>query len=199
MPATALPLAETLRTHVDVRRGESLYAIVDAAQDKELAFEADERFQLPIRMLFQGAAAPYMCDVAPYFIPIAPQCEYLESFASRWGQSAGILLASRADPIKIFRHLRQIFVVKDEEGQEYFFRFYDPRVLRVYLPTCTPEETKTFFGPITRFLVEGSQPDILLRFGIAPEGLVQLAAKLPASALPESHKSIKLRTPGIPS
>jgi hypothetical protein len=28
------------------------------------------------------------------------------------------------------------------------FRYYDPRVLRVYLPSCRPSELETVFGPV---------------------------------------------------
>ena len=155
MTAAASPLAEALREQIKLQPGERLYGIVDAAQDKELAFEARDRFKLPIRMFFQGEAAEYMDDVAPYLIPIDPESEYLESWAQRWGKNVGILLTSSADPQKLFRHLREIFVVKDEEGQEYFFRYYDPRVLRVFLPVCNADERDAFFGSVHCFLLEG--------------------------------------------
>ena len=34
------------------------------------------------------------------------------------------------------------------------FRYYDPRVLRAYLPTCNSEELRTVFGPIECFRTE---------------------------------------------
>jgi hypothetical protein len=34
------------------------------------------------------------------------------------------------------------------------FRFYDPRVLSVFLPTCLPEQITEMFGPVTHFFVE---------------------------------------------
>ena len=49
-------------------------------------------------------------------------------------------------------------MVQDEGGQEYFFRYYDPRVLRKYLPTCTPEEVRSFFGPVRSFIAENNAP-----------------------------------------
>jgi hypothetical protein len=58
--------------------------------------------------------------------------------------------------------------VSGAEGRKLYFRFYDPRVLRVYLPTCTTDERSTFFGPVTCFLMEGEEPDELLLFPAAP-------------------------------
>jgi hypothetical protein len=178
MTATASPLAEALRAQIQLRSGERLYGIVDAAQDKELAFEARDRFKLPIRMLFQGEAAEYMDDVAPYFIPIDPASGYLDCWAERWGKNAGILLTSSANPEKLFRHLREIFVVKDEEGQEFFFRYYDPRVLRMYLPTCTPEQAFEFFGPVSSCLCVAEASESLLRFTIGTSGVRQEVAEV---------------------
>ncbi len=160
----AASLAASIRARLDLQPGERLYGVVDAAQDAELAFEAERRFGLPIRMLFQGDASQYMREVAPYLIPVDPASEYLESWAQRWGKHVGILLTTPADPAKLLRHLREIFVVKDESGQEYFFRFYDPRVLRTFLPTCTPQDGVEFFGPVRSFFSEGQAGDALLRF-----------------------------------
>ncbi len=171
MTTTVSPLAEALRKQIDLQPGESLYGIVDAAQDKELAFEARDRFKLPIRMLFQGEAAQYMDDVAPYLVPIDPAGEYLECWAQRWGKNAGILLTTSAHPEVLFRHLREIFVVKDEGGQEYFFRYYDPRVLRAYLPTCTAEEADKFFGLVQAVFVESAGSDAIMKFSISNGGL----------------------------
>jgi hypothetical protein len=44
------------------------------------------------------------------------------------------------------------------------FRYYDPRVLRVYLPTCQPNELRTVFGPIRSYLVEGEDGKSLIEF-----------------------------------
>jgi len=43
-----------------------------------------------------------------------------------------------------------------EEGSTKFlyFRFYDPRVLRVFIPSCTDQQLIQFYGPIRRFWME---------------------------------------------
>jgi Domain of unknown function (DUF4123) len=45
------------------------------------------------------------------------------------------------------QHL-QYFIYKTETGQEYFFRFWDARVLIKYLSSCTSEELEAFFGDV---------------------------------------------------
>jgi hypothetical protein len=44
------------------------------------------------------------------------------------------------------------------------FRFYDPRVLRAYLPTCLAEELNIVFGPVRNFWMESRDPGELLEF-----------------------------------
>jgi len=58
-------------------------------------------------------------------------------------------------------HFRRYLQVQDSEGKKLFFRFYDPRVLRVYLPSCTRKELFTFFGPVRRFILDGEGPGTL--------------------------------------
>lgn len=58
------------------------------------------------------------------------------------------------DQNTLYNHLREVFISRDENGQEYFFRFYDPRVLRSFLPTCQSEELREFFGPIGRLVTD---------------------------------------------
>ena len=60
-------------------------------------------------------------------------------------------------------HLRKIFIVEDDEGQEYFFRYYDPRVLRTFLPTCSKCQLDEFFGPIEVAICESSDGRSILR------------------------------------
>jgi hypothetical protein len=36
--------------------------------------------------------------------------------------------------------------------------------MRIFLPTCIPEEATQFFGSIKRFVMEGEEPDQLLEF-----------------------------------
>ena len=40
---------------------------------------------------------------------------------------------------------RDMFNVVTDDGHEYFFRYYDSRVLKVFLPTCNEEQVETFF------------------------------------------------------
>jgi hypothetical protein len=54
-------------------------------------------------------------------------------------------------------------MVYGPENKLIFFRYYDPRVLRVYLPTCNAEEIRSVFGPISAYIAEDEDPAVLSR------------------------------------
>ena len=62
------------------------------------------------------------------------------------------------------RHLGRFIQVEDPGGRSFFFRFYDPSVLPVILPTCTQEELSFLFGPVESFLLETGGGDGILRY-----------------------------------
>src|SRR5581483_4005545 len=82
-----------------------------------------------------------------------------------WGNSWGVLLKCDTRLDRLRRHLRGFLVVRDPSGNRLLFRYYDPRVLRLYLPTCSAEQLRTVFGPIERLMMEDSKPDRLMDFG----------------------------------
>jgi hypothetical protein len=174
-------IAAALRAHIKLSSGERLYGVVDAAQDCALAFEAKNGYGKEIRSLFQGNAAPALAQVAPYLVPIDPDSGYLRNWAARFGKNAGVLLTTRATESELHGHLRDIFVVKDETGQEFFFRFYDPRVISTFLPTCTPLELTKFYGPVTTWCYEAVPQNAYLRFSLSGTNL----AAVPISLLPQ--------------
>jgi Domain of unknown function (DUF4123) len=71
-----------------------------------------------------------------------------------WGNAWGVFFSSSAQLETLRKHFRMFLRVTDEAGRRLLFRFYDPRVLSIYLPTCNNEELTTIFGPIDRFVVE---------------------------------------------
>ncbi len=149
--------------------GDRIYGVVDAATDKELAFAAPRRFGQTIHWLFEDGSGEHMLEVAPYLVPIAFRTTYpyngsgyLDMWAERLGSNAGILLITSADTDALLSHLQGLFHATDDEDHRYFFRFYDPRVLRVYLPTCRGADTREFFGPVRRILCEADSPGGML-------------------------------------
>ncbi len=73
--------------------------------------------------------------------------------------------------------------MRDTRGRILVFRFYDPRVLRAYLPTCTAEEIAQFFGPISHFAAESADGRQVITYG-HPHGRLDVRmVALPSDAV----------------
>ena len=183
--ATPTDLLEFLRNQ-DV----PLFALLDAARDPQvlaLLSVSEEEHQ----SLYEGSQGEELAAFAPYLVRLPRESALLERLASAgWGQSWGVYLTSDRPFDKLRRYLRQFLLVKLADGREAYFRFYDPRVLRLFLPTCSPAETERFFGAVERFLVEAEQPTTLLSFAASAEGVKQetlpLLVSAPATSEPTS-------------
>jgi pSer/pThr/pTyr-binding forkhead associated (FHA) protein len=161
-----------------------LFAVLDAARDPmvlALLFQAKERWQ----SLYEGIEGERLAAAAPYLVGLPKESSLLETLArDAWGKSWGVYLACDQPFEAVRKHLRRFLLVTDEEGEELYFRYYDPRVLRVYLPTCTPEETREFFGPIRDLLMEAEDPATLLIF--SRDGPATTPAEVSLAAVPGS-------------
>ena len=99
---------------------------------------------------------------APYLITLDPRKLTVEKFSmDRIGKHQVIFLESGASKEEVAKHCSSMLKAMDEDGKVFGFRYYDPRVLRVYLPTCTAEELFIFFGEIDTIWVEGEGKDML--------------------------------------
>jgi hypothetical protein len=92
----------------------------------------------------------------------------------------GQLLHQRQGLAEVRKHFRHFLMVKLADGRDAYFRFYDPRVLRAYLPSCNAAEAAQFFGPVRRYLVEATGAEPLLQFTDTGRGAGREALPLAA-------------------
>jgi len=118
--------------------------------------------------LYRGELKPDMAEVAPYLVQLKPDTPFTDwIIAEGWGKHWGIFVTAKVELAELRKHFRTFTIVKDPDGKMLYFRYYDPRVLRVYLPTCNAQETATVFGPVESYLLEDEAPATLLRFSRA--------------------------------
>ena len=135
-----------------------VYAVLDGARVGEDLLPKLTEGDVEHACLYRGELAPDLAACAPYLVRIEKSGDFLAwLLKSGWGKDWGIFLASGADMALMRRHLRRFLIVASPEGKRLYFRYYDPRVLRVYLPTCSPVEARHVFGPIQQYLVEGPE------------------------------------------
>jgi len=190
-PDVTVPVAATPQERLlTMLRGEfqPLYALLDAACESSVLkalYGSKEEYV----SLFDGVAGAQLTYFAPYLVRLPKESPLLETLVQKgWGKSWGVFLTS-ARPLQDLRsHFRQFLTVKMPDGAQAYFRFYDPRVLRVYLPTCLTEEAAQFFGPVKYYLPEDENPDVLLTFSNEGEGAGKKAVTLvPAVLAPASQ------------
>ena len=125
------------------------------------------------RCLYSGEIPEALAEVAPYLVQLDrddPATRLL--IHNCWGKSWGIFFTSTAYLEGLHRHFRRFLKVRDEDYKSLYFRYYDPRVLRTYLPTCDRSELLFVFGPVRSFFVEDEDPDNLLEFTIKDEKFI---------------------------
>lgn len=166
-------------------RSQRLWAIVDGARDHRI-FSRTLEFGSNSCCLYAGDLAPELEIAAPYLIGLDQDDRRSERLIeSMWGNSWGVFLRSDSSQKALRKHLRQFLTVRDEGQRRLIFRYYDPRVLRVYLPTCNAEELRTVFGPVGSFYMESSDPAKALVISVE-RGVLRVEeapARLPAPVL----------------
>lgn len=162
--------------------GDRVFGIIDSARDEYLARTAWAVAELPCWSLFGATVSPRMKHVAPWLVDFRfhgeypwDSGEYLNLFADRLGSSSGILLISPGRDDVLWNHLHRNFRVADPDGKHFYFRYYDPRVLRTFLPTCTLGQCREFFGPVDSIVCESEVCGQLLCYSLK-NGQLQIDA-----------------------
>ncbi|MEW6210759.1 MAG: DUF4123 domain-containing protein [Acidobacteriota bacterium] len=154
------------------------YAVIDGASAPDLL---DKLYDLrpEFECLFRGEMEPDMAEVAPYLVRLDSQTEFARWVIDKgWGNHWCVFALSRLGLRGMRNHFRRLLVVYDADGRPLHFRYYDPRVLRIYLPTCNAEELATFFGEVACFLLEDESEETLLRFTLESGSLRQEKIRL---------------------
>lgn len=151
----------------------NLYAVLDGASVPDLLPKL-YGLQPEFECLYRGELKPDMAQVAPYLVRLDADSEFTQWVLEEgWGKHWGIFVSTDADLRAMRRHFRTFLIVYDSDSKPLYFRYYDPRVLRLYLPTCNQEELQAVFGPVVSYLLEDEAPTTLLRFQLASGTLRQ--------------------------
>ena len=152
---------------------ESNYVILDAAR---IFGEIDtaQKLQNNFLSLYKGHSEELLSSVAPYIFAYQPKAEFGKWLLEKgWGNSWGIFITTKVGLLQLQMHFRNFLMVRTEQSEELYFRFYDPRVLRIFLPTCDQQQLKDFFGPISSFAMEDEDPEYVILYKYISEQLVK--------------------------
>ena len=164
-PLNGYPYAERILNHLwrytAEQPGLKFYAILDGARSEKIdpalkEYSANHKcLFMSHKLLFGGRLPHVLAMAAPYLVELRPGDLFTKWVNRRgWGNSWGIFLASTSTFSILARHFRRFIMVKTEEGKKFYFRYYDPRVLRTYLPTCSRVELKFLFEEVRLYIAE---------------------------------------------
>lgn len=157
-----------------------IWAIVDTARDPK-AYWTLVNSHLNYSCLFAGHLPGALEQAAPYLVQLDSEDVYTDHLATQLGNSFGIFFQYDGAMKAVRHHLRKLLTVRDPSGRKLLFRYYDPRVLRVFLPTCDSTELNQVYGPIKTYWTEGDEPNSLIEFRQGRKGLETSRLKISAA------------------
>lgn len=147
-----------------LRDDANLFVVLDGASVPNLPMQLYS-LEPEFLCLYRGQLDPDLAEVAPYLVRLERDSDFTDwVLREGWGNHWGIFLGTSADLRTLRGHFRRFLIVYDSTGKPMYFRYYDPRVLRAYLPTCQPNELAELFGPVDSYLAEDEHPGQCLRF-----------------------------------
>lgn len=130
------------------------YAVLDAAKWPYMLVSLLETSGLKHQSLFQGAGQEEYGDHAPYLVELQEGNEFTQRLFTKrelpFGyheKGLGTCFRSRASFAEFRNHLRKFTKVQSNEGDWYFFRFWDPLVHEHYMKNTAsnPERIYQFY------------------------------------------------------
>lgn len=135
----------------------AVFGVIDCAAlpglHTHLANEAESR------PLFAGIIPPDLLANVPHIVRFAPQSALLAAMSSgdpRF-RTLGVICAAPTDLWSLRHALRRYLQAMLPDGRVVLFRFYDPRVLPVWLSTLEGTELALWFDPVTDWLAPGAE------------------------------------------
>lgn len=145
------------------------YAILDGARDPRIE-KLIVTWGLEHTCLHGEEIAPELRSAGAFLARLRDDGEAGVVLNAGWGNAWGVFVEAPAEvPFRqIERHFRRHLRILDDGGRMLLFRFYDPRVLQTFLPTCDEQQHAEFFGPAERMIVESG-----LRMSLFPRRLAR--------------------------
>jgi hypothetical protein len=175
--------SETLKCLAFGHGDYTVYAVIDGAAMPGHGPDLQQIIldsSAPHARLLKGDHPPEVEAVAPRLVMLQPDSAVTSWFFGQgWGLGLGVLALAAADLRTMRRHFQALMQVSLPDGRIVSFRWYDPAILRVYLPSCTATEAGFVFGPVALYLTEGDDPHELRQFIRFDHGVAQTAIMLP--------------------
>jgi len=157
----------------------NIYVIIDTAR-APLIYPKLAESNNRKACLLMGEQARKLAAVAPYLVQLKENDLLSQWLLNQgWKKSWGVFAESAAPFVQLRNHVRSFYRVTDDTGKQLFFRYFDPRVLRVFFPTCDPQQLCNMFGPVRRYILESETNNELIEYTVTDQwNLVQNSIQL---------------------
>ena len=136
-------------------RQNDVYAVIDGVSLPGLLAKLEEH-EPKNTCLFRGELPFDLAEAAPYLVKLEKENKFSNWLLSENIEKPCCIYAKttvKDDFIQFRKHFRSFLRVESPEGKSLLFRYYDPRVLKTYLPICTDEDNDILFKDIDSYLL----------------------------------------------
>lgn len=139
------------------------FLIFDPSINESYALMILQKYFAQNQSLFKGTKDEVLENVSPWIFRIENNFSEVINNESGLSLVGSVFIECDSGMEAIVRHLQQ-FIYQVINGREYFFRFWDGRVLKKFLPTCSPVQLKEIFGPLKIFATDSESPEHVAEF-----------------------------------
>jgi Domain of unknown function (DUF4123) len=164
-------VAKAIKDKLGNFNGNHLYAIIDCAADPSiypmLKNSGVKRACLYKKGVhFPGDAMTEELKAnAPFLLEVEPDSSFFTKLMDLgFNKNWFIITCSDKDYDTVYEHCSDNLLAQTEDNTSLLFRWYDARILGVFLSSCTIDEIKSFFGPLLLFChahADTKQPEII--------------------------------------
>jgi hypothetical protein len=155
----------------DVPAGTKTYALMDCSLDSTL-YPAIIKSGCPLIGLYREPWQKKLGEIAPHLVELETGSPFYRELVSwDWYGNWGYFVQSGASLDDLGAALAPLTLATAPNGQQVFFRFFDPRVLRPFLSAATKTDIELLFTTATRFVVP------MLDDGLQGEGAINYTAQ----------------------
>ncbi len=128
------------------------YLLLDGAQIDDLLQQIYRLELAPeFHVLYQQTRYAELAEVGPVLVETGHDSALTRHFEQHWSASAGVVLTSSAVTEELIQHLRSLVHIQTIGEAILLFRFYDPRILHLWLSDLAGKEQNAVMGPVNEF------------------------------------------------
>lgn len=128
------------------------YLLLDGAQIDDLMHILYQLEPAPeFHRLYDGTRYAELAEVGPVLIATDHNSFLTQHFKKHWSTTAGVTLNSRAPADELIQHLTSLVHVSVNGGVSVLFRYYDPRILYLWLTDMCDRQRNSILGPVEQF------------------------------------------------